>query len=90
MCKQEKERVIMAKKKTKVVEKDYTDFPHIVKEINILREFCNKMGYTYDEYYFEGRFDGTRCYAFDIDNKSDSEGNPYSWQWSMITGKEFF
>lgn len=80
----------MAKKKTKVAEKNYTDFPHIVKEINILREFCNKMGYTHDEYYFEGRFDGTRCYAFDIDNKSDREGNPYSWQWSMITGEEFF
>lgn len=89
----------MAKKKTKVVEKDYTDFPHIVKEINILREFCNKMGYTYEEYYFEGYFserskpshlDGTRCYTFEIDNKSDREGNPYSWQWSMITGEEFF
>ncbi len=88
----------MAKKKTKTAEKIYTDFPHIVKEINILRDFCNKMGYTWDEYYYEAHFyensihrrlNGTKFYAFDINDKSDSEGNAYSWEWSMVTGKEF-
>lgn len=83
--------------KNKNCPKRYEDFPEIVKQLNIIREFAKKMGYeTGEEYYTAqiwnrktGPFESFPAYSIEIYDKVDSEGNPYYWAWSMITGEEF-
>lgn len=82
--------------KNKNCPKRYEDFPEVVKQLNIIREFAGKMGYEIGEEYFTARirnrntgsFENTRAYSIEIYDKTDCEGNPYNWTWSMTTGME--
>ena len=73
------------------------DFPKVEKKVNIIREFAKKMGYTTTEEYYtvssggwsvEPKYHNTDAFYIELNGTSDSEGNPYSWAWSMVDGKE--
>lgn len=84
----------MAKKrKNQTSAQEYVD-----KQIEIVKEFAEKMGYhyyieTYNATVFGGRSpnglkDGDLCKTIQLmDGPVDGDGEYYSWAWSLETGK---
>ena len=71
---------------------------YVDKQIEIVKEFAEKMGYhyyieTYNATVFGGRSsnglkDGDLCKTIQLmDGPVDGDGEYYSWDWSLETGK---
>ena len=60
------------------------------KELAIIRDFANKMGYevneyAYTTYSYNPKDTGRPAYIIELEGTSDSEGNPYCWAWFTDT-----
>lgn len=67
----------------------------VENKIEIIKNFARQMGYETDvyEYNYAGYRrrevkENEKCIAIDLIGTADSEGNPYSWAWSLQTGRE--
>ena len=58
------------------------------KRIKIIKDFAAKMGYTYYIDKYKSCIDGRPMKSIELNETSDSEGNPYAWAWYLDTYEE--
>ena len=58
------------------------------KQIEIIKDFAKKMGYTIKETKYQHDFNNRPCYMIELIGTLDGEGEPYSWAWYLDTKKE--
>lgn len=73
---------------------------YVNKRIETVKEFAEKMGYSYNIYEYHaiivngwnpyGLKDGELCKCLQLeDGPIDGDSEHYAWAWSLETGKEF-